>query len=290
MKRAYMKYIAGLLIFGFNGIIASQIDLSSYNIVLLRSAIGVVMLLLLFLLGRGHFHIKEHKKDLLFIALSGIGMGANWMFLYEGYDHVGVGVAILFCYCGPVIVMMLSPLFFKERLTAPKVIGFLAVLAGFLLVNKELPTAQDGYFGIFCGVMSALAYAVLVMANKKAEHITGMENAVIQMFFTLMTVFIFVLFKNGCHFTVAPEDWGWILLIGIVNTGLAVYLYLTPISVLPVQTVAVCGYIEPLSAVIFAAVLLGEVMAPLQILGAVLILGGAIFGEWFGNKRLRLKS
>ena len=48
---------------------------------------------------------------------------------------------------------------------------------------------------------------------------------------------------------------------------------------LPVQTVAVCGYLEPLAAVVFAAALLHETMLPLQILGAVLILGGAAGAE-----------
>ena len=48
---------------------------------------------------------------------------------------------------------------------------------------------------------------------------------------------------------------------------------------LAVQTVAVCGYFEPLAAVVFAAVLLHETMQPLQILGAVLILGGAAGAE-----------
>lgn len=48
---------------------------------------------------------------------------------------------------------------------------------------------------------------------------------------------------------------------------------------LAVQTVAVCGYLEPLAAVVFAAVLLHETMLPLQILGAVLILCGAAGAE-----------
>ena len=45
MKRSYMKYFAALLLFGFNGIVASFIDLSSYEIVLLRTFIGSVLLI-----------------------------------------------------------------------------------------------------------------------------------------------------------------------------------------------------------------------------------------------------
>ena len=51
------------------------------------------------------------------------------------------------------------------------------------------------------------------------------------------------------------------------------------IGKLPVQTVAVCGYLEPLSAVILAVLLLGEPMTLCQMIGAVLIVGGAVMGE-----------
>lgn len=69
------------------------------------------------------------------------------------------------------------------------------------------------------------------------------------------------------------------MLLGAVNTGLGCCWYFPAISRLPVQTVAVCGYFEPLAAVVFAAVLLHETMQPLQILGAVLILCGAAGAE-----------
>jgi drug/metabolite transporter (DMT)-like permease len=58
---------------------------------------------------------------------------------------------------------------------------------------------------------------------------------------------------------------------------------------LPVQTVAICGYLEPLSALLFSAAFLGETLGAAQWAGAALILGGAAFGEWMGQQR-RLPS
>ena len=62
------------------------------------------------------------------------------------------------------------------------------------------------------------------------------------------------------------------------------YLYFSPPYKLPVQNVAVCGELEPMSAVAFSVVLLGERMTFLQILGAVFIIGGAMLGELPGRK------
>ena len=109
MKRSYMKYFAALLLFGFNGIVASFIDLSSYEIVLLRTFIGSVLLIALFFLTRNKLTFYQYKNDSLFLLLSGIAMGTSWMFLYEAYAQIGVSIASLCYYCGPVIVMALSP-------------------------------------------------------------------------------------------------------------------------------------------------------------------------------------
>lgn len=68
-------------------------------------------------------------------------------------------------------------------------------------------------------------------------------------------------------------------MLGVVNTGIGCLLYFSAVAKLPVQTVAVVGYLEPLSAVVFSAVLLGEVITPVRLMGAALIIGGAIFAN-----------
>lgn len=279
MRKDFLKYIAGLLIFGSNGIVASHITLNSYEIVYLRSGIGGVALVLFFLLLRQGCNGLRHKKEFLFLVLAGAAMGLNWLFLYEGYQEIGVGTATLMCYCGPVIVMALGPVLFQERLTKRKCLGFLAVFLGILCINGQAFQEGKTLWGLFCGAMAGVTYAVLVIFNKKAEHITGLENAMWQTLCSFLVVAAFMLHQRGLAVEIAPGDWPPVLLLGLVNTGVGCYLYFSAISRLPVQTVAICGYLEPLSAVVLSALLLGEGMGALQILGTVLILGGAMFAE-----------
>ena len=150
-KKALIKYLCALLLFGLNGIVASRIAMSSYEIVFMRTLIGSILLVAIFLIGKGRFHLKENKRDGLFILLSGIAMGASWMFLYEAYQQIGVGFASLLYYCGPVIVMVLSPLIFKEKLTLAKIIGFVIVMIGIVLVNGKTAAAGNNAWGLFCG-------------------------------------------------------------------------------------------------------------------------------------------
>lgn len=279
MKRAYTKYILALLLFGTNGIVASRIALSSYEIVLLRTMIGSILLIALFLLNKGRFQFYRRKKDFLFLAISGMAMGISWMFLYEAYQQIGVSLSSLLYYCGPVIVMALSPLLFREKLTLPKIFGFALVLLGLVLVNGNIVGDTQSHWGILCGILSAVMYAFMVICNKKALQITGMENATLQLTVSFLTVAVFVTAVKGIQVDATSADLPWILLLGLVSTGIGCYFYFSSINDLPVQTVAICGYLEPLSAVVFSVLLLKEAMSLTQVIGAALIIGGAVLGS-----------
>jgi len=284
MNKAFVKYIFALLLFGSNGIVASRIDLNSYEIVLLRTLIGSLLLIAIFFLSRGKLTFWKHKKDFVFLAVSGIAMGTSWMFLYEAYTQIGVSIASLCYYCGPVIVMILSPLLFQEKLTSTKIIGFLAVLIGIYFVNGYGAVAANR-FGLLCGLASAVMYAFMVIFNKKAAAIAGLENSALQLFIAFATVAVFVGFKQGFMIDIPTGSVLPIFVLGLLNTGIGCYLYFSSIGKIPVQTVAICGYLEPLSAVLFSVIFLSEKLLPVQIIGAVLIIGGAIFGEYFLRNR-----
>ncbi len=284
MKRAYIKYFLALLLFGTNGIVASMISLTSYEIVLLRTLVGSLLLIAIFYLRRNKLTFWKNKKHFVFLAVSGIAMGTSWLFLYEAYAQIGVSIASLCYYAGPVIVMIVSPFIFREKMTITKLLSFSLVIVGIILVNGQ-GDEKINLFGVLCGLASALMYSLMVVFNKRAKSITGLENSMLQLFIAFLTVAMFVLFKQGCVIHITPSDILPMLVLGLLNTGVGCYLYFSSIGELPVQTVAICGYLEPLSAVIFSVLLLGEKMLPLQIVGAVLIIGSAAVGEYMSIKK-----
>ena len=219
-KKAYIKIILSGLIFGSNGIVASYIDLSSYEIVLTRTVVGGLSLLAICLITGKRLPVREHPGQALYVVLSGFAMGAGWMCLYEAFDEIGVGVGALLGNCGPVIVMMLSPLFFGEKLTAPKLTGFFTVLAGVFLLNGALEGTHTPR-GVFFGIMSSVFYAVMLISNKKATEIRGLENTTLQIISAFVAVAAFVVYRQGFSFSVQPSDVLPILVLGIVNTGFA---------------------------------------------------------------------
>ena len=280
---AYFKFLLALFIFGTNGIVASFIAMSSSDIVFLRLMLGSAFLLAIFLILRKPFVCFGQPRDAAYICVSGIAMGASWLFLYEAYQQIGVGASTLLYFVGPVIVLALSPFVFGERLTPVRVAGFFCVIAGMYLVNEVLLSGSGNTWGVFCGLMSAVLLAVMLITNKKAASIRGFENAFLQIFIGFLTVAVIRSALDGFSMIIPPEDIIFVLVIGIFNTGIGCYLYFSSLCSLPAQSVAVLGYIEPLSAVVFSALILSEVLLPVQILGAALILGGAFVAEVFGG-------
>ena len=283
-----LKYLASLFIFGFNGIFASYVDATSAQIVFLRVLIGTVVLLVAFAVCRKPVTCLEHKRALGFLALSGAAMGLQWLLLFEAFNHIGVGMATLLNYCGPIIVIALAPFVFKERMTWNKVVGIMVVVGGVLLLNGSASGSLD-LVGIACGLGAAALYAVMVTFSKKASAIKGLENTVIQMLSGLTVVYIVLIIKGEANVSLPLHSVPAMLELGILGTGAACLLYFSGIGTMKAQTVAVLGYLEPLGAVVLSALILGEAMTWLQLLGAACVIGGACMAQMRLPEALRQK-
>ena len=171
MKKSYLKYISALFIFGSNGIVASYIHLNSYEIVFLRTLIASIFLLCVFLLSKHKLEVLENKKDFLYLVALGVTTGVSWIFLYQAYAEIGVSLATLTYYCGPIIIILLSPFVFKESLNIYKILGSLVIFIGMILTNGNQCSNAGLSFGLVCGIFAALTYSILIIFAKQVKVI-----------------------------------------------------------------------------------------------------------------------
>lgn len=153
------------------------------------------------------------------------------------------------------------------------------VLTGMLLINGILLSGGHHYFGFFCGILSALTYAGMIIFNKKVPAVTGLENSLLQLATSFITVAVFTLFRGGFSMNIPENSLLPLIALGIFNTGIGCYLFFSKLEKLPVQTVSILGYLEPLSAVALSVIILGESLTFIQTTGAILIIGSAVYAE-----------
>ena len=278
-SKSLISFIASMVIFGTNGLIVANISLGSAEIVLMRTFLGSLFLLAIVLVKRS-FSFADLKADLVPATMGGAALGLNWVLLFSAYRSAGVGLSTLTYYCGPIIVLALSPVLFKEKLTWNKLLAIAAVAVGMFCITGDIEPGSDVQTGILFGGGAALLYASLIVANKRVKRLSGLNCAMYELIVAFFVVLIYLLASNvKLPVIPAAEDIVWVLAIGLVNTGLAYYLYFSSLQKLPGQTVALVCYIDPLTTLLVSGAFLGEKLLGVQIAGAVLILGGACLGE-----------
>lgn len=287
MKNAYIKFILAAVIFGTNGIIASHIPLSSYEIVLTRTVLGGFFLLILATARREWGSLRRASRaSLVCLVLSGLFLSGNWLFLYEAYQHIGVSLATLMCYCGPILIMILSYFVFHEPFTVPKVSAMVIVTIGILCINGADVQAHGLSWGLVCGFLSAVCFALLVIAMKKVSGIGGILSPACQLLVASLVVAAVTLSMPTAPVSLDMTHIACMVCLGIVNTGLGYYLYFSGVQRLSAQSVSICGYMEPLTALALSAIILGESLTLPQWLGAACILGGVALSElWHPGKK-----
>lgn len=274
---AYGMYLLAMLIFGTNGLLVARISLQASQVVLFRTLIGGALLTALVLL-RGGFDRAALRQEALPLLLGGAALGFNWVALFEAYRLLNVSLATLIYYAGPMLILLLSPVLFRERLTGMKITAICLVGVGLVLISGSIALSGLSAAGLLTAVVSALFYAALIAFNKRIVRTGGLQTAAVELDVAFAVVLVYVLLTAGLPHPKAAEL-PWLAVIGLVNTGLAYLLYFSGLQKLPGQSVALMSYADPVSALLFSALLLHEAMTPVQILGAVLIIGGAMVGE-----------
>lgn len=277
--RETVKYIVALLIFGSNGVIASYVPLPSEEIVLMRTLIGGSALILVLLLSRSKLDRGALRREAPKLLCAGVCLGANWALLFEAYKLMSVSLATLLYYTAPVMVLLLSPLLLRERQPPRAYLGMAAAVLG-LVLAVGLGDSPVSARGLLVGLGSAVFYAGLIIFNKKISGVGGLGLTTVEMAIAAAVMLCYVLLSGGSvRFPDDARGTGALLFLCLVNTALACWLYFSSMNRLSARTVALFGYVDPVSALIFAAVFLHESMTPLQLAGAALVLVGAAWGQ-----------
>lgn len=284
--KSQFKFIISMFIFGSIGLFVKAINMPSSIIVLMRAIIGSLFLALVVTIRKQPINRKSIVNNLPILALSGLIMGAGWVFLFESYRYTTVSAATLLYYCAPIIVFLLSSIIFKEPLTWSKILGIVAAIIGMVIVNGFGIGGSNPYLGLIFGIVAALLYAALMILNKFIKNLSGLESTLVQLIVAAFVMIVYVLLRHEVKWSFSSGLEIFLLIVlGVLHTGIACYLYFSSMQELPGQTIAMLSYIDPVSALLFSAIFLNERLSLLQILGTFLILGGTAFSQLYPSKQ-----
>lgn len=283
LHKEKLKLVTSMLLFGTIGLFVRYINLPSSIIAFVRGLVGMLFLLAVILLRGNKIEKEAVKKNLLWLILSGVCLGMNWILLFEAYRFTTVATATLCYYLAPIIVIVVSPFLLKEKLTLRKLFCTIVALLGMVLVSgvmqNGIPALSEAK-GILSGLGAAMLYAGIMLMNKKIQDISAYDKTLVQLGISAMILLPYCLLTEDVGaLDCSPTALGMLLLVGIVHTGVTYFLYFGSMGHLNAQTVAIISYVDPVVAVLISIFVLGEGMNVMGIIGAVLVLGAAFISE-----------
>ena len=276
-----LTLVTAMTVFGTLGLFVRNIPVSSGELALYRAVLAALLLATFFLVTGQKIPFAKIKKEVPLLLASGVAMGINWILLFEAYKYTTVSAATLSYYFAPVIVTVVCPLLFKEKLTGRQILCFVMSTVGLVLITGigDMGGGQD-LIGILFGLGAAVFYATVVLLNKFIKKVEGIHRTFLQFLAAIVILIPYVLSTSGITLgTLTGKGWINLLIVGLIHTGITYCLYFSSLKELPGQKAAILSYIDPLVAVLISVTVLAEPMTPWQIAGGALILGFTLWNE-----------
>ena len=280
-----LKILTSMAIFGTVGIFVRFIPMDSAAIAFCRGVLGCVFLLALMALTGRKLSLPDIRKNFLVLAISGAAIGINWILLFESYRYTTVAIATICYYLAPAFVTLASPLV-GEKLTAKKLGCIGVALVGMVFVSGVFQGSQHGsLMGVFLGVGAAVFYASVILLNKKLSPIGAYDKTLCQLGTAALVIAPYLLLSGGIRFgEMTALGWVMLAIVGVVHTGIAYALYFGAIRDVNAQTAAILSYLDPVLSILLSALILRERLDVFSVIGAVLILGSALYSVLPGRK------
>ncbi len=274
------KYITAVILYGTIGMFLRYVNGPSELVAMCRGIIGAAFIFLYQQLRGQRPDRNAIRQALPILILSGISLGLNWIFLFAAYIRTTVAVASLCNYLAPAIVILIAPAVLRERLDLRKIPFVLLALVGIVLVSGVLENGEADIAGVLLGLAAAVFFVLVVICNRKLRAVPALDRSMIQLAISAVTILPYLLLHNRSSLPVPDlRSWGIILMLGVLHTGLAYCFYFSGMGSLPVQSVAILGYLEPVVSVLCSVLFLRESLSLPGWLGAALVLASAAVSE-----------
>jgi drug/metabolite transporter (DMT)-like permease len=262
-------------------------EIQPITVVWLRFGIGILILGFTVMI-RGQFQLPKRRDIIYFGILGFLGITFHQWLQSTGLITSKASTTAWIVAITPVFIAILGWIVLREQLHWVQVIGIGLATFGVLLVVSEgnissLSIGRIGNEGDILIFLSAINWAVFSVISRRGLRV---HPAALMMFFVMVVGWIFIsipFFVNANIYDLSllsPYGWMSVLFLGVFCSGFAYIFWYDALKSIPASQVGVFLYLEPLIALIVAAVVLGESVILASMFGGA----GILLGVWMVNR------
>lgn len=279
--RSLFEIHIAVLLFGLTGLFGKSVDIPARYITLGRVFFATLSMGIYFLMRKKSVRLAS-KADYLAISLLGVLLAFHWTAFYTSVQVSTVAIALLTFSAYPIFVTFLEPLMFRERLQKIDALFAFIMFMGVLLIVPAFDIGNNLTVGLLWGMAGSVSFAVMSLLNRRfAARYDGSVVAFYEQGAAALVLLPMLLFYRPA---VSAKDWGLLVLLGVVFTGVAHSLFIGGMKHVRAQTAGIIASLETVYGIISAALLLGEIPSLRELAGGAIILGTAAYSTLRSSK------
>ncbi len=287
-RQALLALHGAVALFGCSGLLGKVVSAPAGVITCVRSLVGALALGALVVARSPGLRMLETRNspNLAALALGGALLAVHWWSFFAAIQLGTVALGLLTYASYPLFSTLLEPLCFRERLHLADVAACLGVAAGLALVVPDWHFGRAAGRAALCGIASGFTFALLTLLNRRLTR--GLPPLRIVAVQTAVAGLLLLPFAAPAFGAVKLVDWGWLVVLGVVFTGLAHWAFTASLTRLSVRLAGVTAALEPVYGIALAWVLLGEAIAPRTLAGGGLIIAATLLATLTRRARTRV--
>jgi drug/metabolite transporter (DMT)-like permease len=206
--------------------------------------------------------------------MGGIGYVGQALSYFTALTLIPAGLVALLLYLYPAIVTILAVIVLKERISKWKMIALLIALGGTVLTIG--PSGGGQFLGIIFGIGAAFIYSIYILVGSKiTKRVTAIQSSTVVIVSAGIVSGGLVAIK-GPAFPATASGWASVIAIALISTILAIVTFFAGLERVGPTNASTLSTVEPAVTVVLAAVVLGETISFLRIIGGIMIIVAVI--------------
>jgi len=283
-----LAVILAAILWSFDGILRQNLyNLPSFLIVALEHLIGAIIFFPLLLKGWREVSSLRQRGwiSVLWISVCGGILGTFFYTKALSYvNYIDLSVVVLLQKFQPIFAIALASVILKEKITARFLsLAVIAIIGGYFVTFGNQPLSEWSDKTIIAALLSLLAafsWGSSTVLGKHALNRLSFETVTSLRLAVTAVITFFILISTGQLEAINQVNlthWKYIVIIVLSTGSLALFIYYYGLNHLPASHVTLYELFWPLSAVAIDWYLRGRIMSPVQLFGAILLLGAILF-------------